>query len=275
MGLMERLNEGPVLCAEGYLFELERRGYLQAGAYVPEVVLEHPEVVAALHREFAHAGSDVIEAALAQPGDALARARLLDAQLDAGMAHAEGVDGPRQHAGSGRREGGHAQAPAPHLGKVGQGGLGGLEPAEDRGRVLDQRAARLGQHDAAGAALEQHGAGFALQRGDLLRDGRRGVGEDVGGLGQRSAPGYLPQHAQTANVQHDPRLPPPQIDHPGPCRRADSGRRFRGWRGALPAWCRTRGRRRARGGGSRTSCPTPPTRAASRGAARRSCSHPP
>src|SRR5438046_10742256 len=61
-GLLERLEEGPVICAEGYLFECERRGYLQAGAYVPEVVLEHPEVVSQLHREFVHAGSDVVEA---------------------------------------------------------------------------------------------------------------------------------------------------------------------------------------------------------------------
>ncbi len=60
--LSDRLAQGPVLCAEGYLFELERRGYLQAGAYVPEVVLEHPEVVAGLHREFVRAGSDVVEA---------------------------------------------------------------------------------------------------------------------------------------------------------------------------------------------------------------------
>jgi betaine-homocysteine S-methyltransferase len=60
--LLERLEEGPLLCAEGYLFELERRGYLQAGAYVPEVVLEHPGVVEGLHREFVHAGSDVVEA---------------------------------------------------------------------------------------------------------------------------------------------------------------------------------------------------------------------
>lgn len=58
--LQERLAEGPVVCAEGYLFELERRGYLQAGAFVPEVVLEHPEVVKQLHRDFAHAGSDVM-----------------------------------------------------------------------------------------------------------------------------------------------------------------------------------------------------------------------
>jgi betaine-homocysteine S-methyltransferase len=61
-GLLERLSGGPVICAEGYLFECERRGYLQAGAYVPEVVLEHPEVIAQLHRDFVHAGSDVVEA---------------------------------------------------------------------------------------------------------------------------------------------------------------------------------------------------------------------
>ncbi|MDP6829795.1 MAG: homocysteine S-methyltransferase family protein [Alphaproteobacteria bacterium] len=61
-GLLQRLAEGPVICAEGYLFELERRGYLQAGAFVPEAVLEHPEMVRQLHREFVHAGSDVVEA---------------------------------------------------------------------------------------------------------------------------------------------------------------------------------------------------------------------
>ena len=60
--LITRLNEGPVLCAEGYLFAMERRGYLQAGAFVPEVVLEHPEVVSQLHREFIRAGSDVVQA---------------------------------------------------------------------------------------------------------------------------------------------------------------------------------------------------------------------
>src|SRR5690242_18933103 len=56
------LRSGPVVCAEGYLFECERRGYLQAGAFVPEVVLDHPGVVEELHREFVQAGSDVVEA---------------------------------------------------------------------------------------------------------------------------------------------------------------------------------------------------------------------
>ena len=53
---------GPVICAEGYVFELERRGYLQAGAFVPEVLFDHPEVVEQLHLDFVHAGSDVTQA---------------------------------------------------------------------------------------------------------------------------------------------------------------------------------------------------------------------
>ncbi len=60
--LITRLNEGPVLCAEGYLFAMERRGYLSAGAFVPEVVLDHPEVLSQLHREFIRSGSEVIQA---------------------------------------------------------------------------------------------------------------------------------------------------------------------------------------------------------------------
>ena len=43
--LISRLDAGPVIFAEGYLFAMERRGYLSAGPFVPEVVLEHPDVV--------------------------------------------------------------------------------------------------------------------------------------------------------------------------------------------------------------------------------------
>ena len=60
--LLTRLNEGTVLCAEGYLFAMERRGYLSAGGFVPTVVLEHPEVLSQLHREFIRAGSDIVQA---------------------------------------------------------------------------------------------------------------------------------------------------------------------------------------------------------------------
>ncbi len=61
-GIVARLKSGPVLGAEGYVFELERRGYIKAGPYVPEVVLDFPEAVKELHREFLRAGSDVMVA---------------------------------------------------------------------------------------------------------------------------------------------------------------------------------------------------------------------
>jgi betaine-homocysteine S-methyltransferase len=60
--LLERLEQDVVLSAEGYLFELERRGYLQSGPFVPEVVLEHPDAVSELHREFLRAGAEVMPA---------------------------------------------------------------------------------------------------------------------------------------------------------------------------------------------------------------------
>ncbi len=60
--LTERLDAGPVICAEGFLFELERRGYLTAGEFVPEVALEFPDALKAVHVDFQRAGSDVVEA---------------------------------------------------------------------------------------------------------------------------------------------------------------------------------------------------------------------
>jgi len=57
---LDRLAAGIVLCGEGYVFELERRGYVKAGPYVPEVVLDHPSAVEELHRELALCGSDVV-----------------------------------------------------------------------------------------------------------------------------------------------------------------------------------------------------------------------
>ncbi|MBO0776581.1 MAG: homocysteine S-methyltransferase family protein, partial [Actinobacteria bacterium] len=61
-GLAERLASGTMLGAEGYVFELERRGYIKAGPYVPEVILDFPDAVRQLHREFLRAGADVMVA---------------------------------------------------------------------------------------------------------------------------------------------------------------------------------------------------------------------
>src|SRR5919197_161499 len=60
--LQQRLAEGVVLGAEGYVFELERRGYIKAGPYVPEVILDAPGALRELHRELLRAGADVMVA---------------------------------------------------------------------------------------------------------------------------------------------------------------------------------------------------------------------
>lgn len=61
-GILERLQKDVVLGAEGYVFELEKRGYIKAGPYVPEVVLDFPDALKELSREFLRAGSEVIVA---------------------------------------------------------------------------------------------------------------------------------------------------------------------------------------------------------------------
>jgi betaine-homocysteine S-methyltransferase len=61
-GIRERLDRDVVLGAEGYLFELERRGYVKSGPFVPEVVLDFPEAVRQLHREMLRAGAEVMVA---------------------------------------------------------------------------------------------------------------------------------------------------------------------------------------------------------------------
>ena len=61
-GLIERLENESVICAEGFLFEAERRGYLASGEFVPELALENPEALKNIHIDFQHAGSDVVEA---------------------------------------------------------------------------------------------------------------------------------------------------------------------------------------------------------------------
>jgi betaine-homocysteine S-methyltransferase len=60
-GILDRLAEGVVLGDGGYLLELEKRGYVQAGPFTPEVSLTHPEALIQLHREFMRAGAEVLQ----------------------------------------------------------------------------------------------------------------------------------------------------------------------------------------------------------------------
>jgi betaine-homocysteine S-methyltransferase len=61
-GIRERLAEGVVLGDGGYLLELEKRGWVRAGPFTPEVTLLHPEALKELHVEFREAGAEVLQA---------------------------------------------------------------------------------------------------------------------------------------------------------------------------------------------------------------------
>jgi betaine-homocysteine S-methyltransferase len=74
--ILERIaKQGIVLGDGGYLIELERRGWVDSGSgrekvgtgkgsgqFTPEVVIEHPDALRELHREFLNAGSQVLQA---------------------------------------------------------------------------------------------------------------------------------------------------------------------------------------------------------------------
>jgi betaine-homocysteine S-methyltransferase len=61
-GLLERLAEGPIIGDGGFVFALEKRGYVKAGPWTPEAAIENPDAVLGLHREFLRAGADVMQA---------------------------------------------------------------------------------------------------------------------------------------------------------------------------------------------------------------------
>lgn len=61
-GILERLDAGEVVIGDGgFVFALEKRGYVRAGPWTPEVNVEYPSAVKELHREFLRAGSDVMQ----------------------------------------------------------------------------------------------------------------------------------------------------------------------------------------------------------------------
>lgn len=60
--ILEKLGKKPVIGDGGTIFELERRGYVSAGPFTPQAVLEHPDAVKQLQTEFARAGAEVLQA---------------------------------------------------------------------------------------------------------------------------------------------------------------------------------------------------------------------
>jgi betaine-homocysteine S-methyltransferase len=61
-GILEKLSEGVVLGDGGYLLELEKRGWVRAGPFTPEVALTNPQALRQLHIEFREAGAEVLQA---------------------------------------------------------------------------------------------------------------------------------------------------------------------------------------------------------------------
>lgn len=61
ISILDKLKKGVVLGDGGYLLALENRGYVQAGPFTPEVTIEHPNALRALHQEFVHAGAEVLQ----------------------------------------------------------------------------------------------------------------------------------------------------------------------------------------------------------------------
>ena len=72
--------------------------------------------------------------------------------------------------------------------------------------MLDERAARVGQPDAACAALDEPRPGLALERGDLLGDGGLRVGQRLGGGGEGATGRDLAQDPHAADVEHEAQL---------------------------------------------------------------------
>jgi betaine-homocysteine S-methyltransferase len=60
--ILERLRDGAVLGDGGYIMELEKRGYVVAGAFTPEVALTRPVAIRAMYDEMLNAGAEVIQA---------------------------------------------------------------------------------------------------------------------------------------------------------------------------------------------------------------------
>ncbi|XP_041667729.1 betaine--homocysteine S-methyltransferase 1 [Cheilinus undulatus] len=61
-GILERLDAGEIVIGDGgFVFALEKRGYVKAGPWTPEAAAEHPEAVRQLHREFLRAGANVMQ----------------------------------------------------------------------------------------------------------------------------------------------------------------------------------------------------------------------
>ena len=118
------------------------------------------------------------------------------------MVAAERDEGRGQDDAGRARERADAQRAGQAVAGGGERGGRFFEYREDGLRVPGEDGAGRGERHPAARSLEQRHPGLPFQRGELLRDRGRRVGEGVGDRGDRAAAGEFEQQAQPAHIDH-------------------------------------------------------------------------
>jgi betaine-homocysteine S-methyltransferase len=80
--ILEQIQNDVVVGDGGAIFELERRGYVSAGPFTPEAVIEQPEAVRQMQLDFARAGAEVLQAVTYYGHEEKLRVRGLEAHVE-------------------------------------------------------------------------------------------------------------------------------------------------------------------------------------------------
>ena len=175
--------------SSGSVTSLRPRYGLPGGVEQDVAILEQDLALELRRRRRPHRRERQIERAR---GHALEQQRLVEllANLHAnlGPAPAELADHAREDARAGRLEGADADGPGLARDELVEIGAQGAEPCQQAIGVPQHDLARLGQRNGprAARALDQLEAHRALERGDLLRDGRLRIAEPFGRARERA-----------------------------------------------------------------------------------------
>src|SRR5262249_13197390 len=110
-------------------------------------------------------------------------------QFDAGVLTAQGRCGVRYQGGERRLEAGDPDSAGSQAHHRGQFRGGGGDPADDVGGAAGQVLALRREPDAPANPLDEPGAGFGLQPGQMVADGWLRVVQLLGGFGDRAVRG--------------------------------------------------------------------------------------
>jgi hypothetical protein len=200
-------DEDPVVVAQlGERHRIARGQRVAAGQRDEERIVEQVLDGQALHRHLAREAAQLaqrdVELAALEHRQRLGRVEQEQLDLDRRALLAEQRHGLGHDRAGRRGERRHAQPPARLGGELAQLVLGRLELGEDALGVAHQHMARGGEPDPARGAVDERDARLALEPRDLLRHGRLGVVERLGGRRERSAEGDLPQDLEEPHVVH-------------------------------------------------------------------------